>query len=113
MKLSELSYRDYIAIEVLPGIVGRYSVTKSSDAAQKAYRVADAMLVEAGKRDHELEELRERAEKAERTLEILRPTAPEDFILRVALDEIWLALGVNNQTVAMQKLQELLGQTGD
>lgn len=105
MKLSELSYRDYIAIDVVAHLAGKMP---DKDAAWRAYGVADAMLAAAGKRDHELEELRKRADKAERTLEILRPTAPEDFLLRVALDEIWLALGVNNQTAAMQELRGLL-----
>lgn len=105
MKISELSYRDYIAIEVVPHLATEFDPVP---AAKHAYAVADAVLAEAGKRDHEMEELHERAVTAERTLEILRPTKPEDFLLRVALDEIWLLLGVNNQTTAMQKLRELV-----
>lgn len=106
MKFSELSYRDYIAIEV----VGHFAALDGfgpKGAAQHAYGLADAMLAEAGKRDLEMAELREEAETAKRTLEILRPTGDGETFIRIALDQVWLLLGVNNQTHAMQKLNEL------
>lgn len=93
MKFSELSYRDYIAIEIIPHLAGR---NLPASAAKEAYTIADAMLAEAGKRDHTIAELVARAEKAERTLEVLRATksktemieAISEFCDRVEAGEI-------------------------
>lgn len=106
MKFSELSYRDYIAIECAGHFAG---IARSPQmAATAAYAFADAMLVEAGKRNHEMEELRERAATAERTNSILLNMG-ENFAARVALLQIWELLDVRNQTEAMQILREKIG----
>ena len=118
MKFSELSYRDYIAIEVVGHFAG--SARSPQMAATAAYAFADAMLKEAGKRDHEMEELRERAALAERTLQVLRPVWAQGWTSdgvaaqasANALSELWAELGVQNQTDALSAMRELQERNG-
>lgn len=83
MKLSELSRRDYIAIE----IVGHLAATnRTADICTlQAYEIADAMIAFEGKpkRDHELEDMGERLATVERTLEIFRGASAVDEITNV------------------------------
>lgn len=77
MKLSELSKRDYIAIEVLGKLAGPHTLDK--DAVWRAYGLADAMIAFEGKpkRDAEFEDMKTRLEAAERSNEILRQMIPK------------------------------------
>jgi len=110
MKLSELSYREYLAIEVFPRFVGSMP---DSEAAWRAFGAADAFLKRAGTEQDKITAAEKRAAEAEQALEVMR-----DYIFldingttlsdRVALTSIWDMLGVSNQTAAMQKLRELL-----
>jgi hypothetical protein len=118
MRLSELSYRDYIAIDVVGHLAGQMP---DEDAARRAYGVADAMLKQAGKRNHELEELREKAATAERTLEILRPVWAQGFTTDsvaaqsagTALAQLWSMLDVDNQTAAVSRLETLIAMENE
>lgn len=107
MKLSELSRRDYIAIE----IVGHLAATnRTADICTlQAYEIADAMIAYEGrpKRDHELEDLRDALKSAELVRDILREFAETDEqTAAIALAQIWKYLGVDNQTEAMATLRE-------
>ncbi len=107
MKISELSYRDYIAIECIGHCIPR--ARSAEAAAHIAYQMADAMLAEAGKHNRDVEEQRERAEKAERSTTILRNMNEDgQFAPRIALEQIWVELGVDNQTAAMIELRKLV-----
>lgn len=72
MKLSELSYREYIAVEVFPQFIGQKMADR--EAAWRAFCAADAFLKAAGKEYREVAEQREHAETAERALVVLRET---------------------------------------
>lgn len=106
MKLSELSRRDYIAIEV----VGRFAHphVPEAQAVKSAYAVADAMIAYAGQpaRDHELEDLRNSVAALRRSNEVLRNLVPHtEKAATIALEQIWEFLGVSSQTAAMQMLR--------
>lgn len=105
MKLSKLSLRDQIAIRALPGILARFDTRGPRMAARRAYASADKMLFHMDMRDHEIETLTRRAEKAEASVSsLLNMNEDGKFGVRVALSEIWEFLGVKNQTAAMQTL---------
>jgi hypothetical protein len=114
MKLSDLSKRDYIAIEV----VGHFVANPFFDAKKMtecAYTLADAMIAHAGApaRDHELEELRASTASLQRSNEVLRNLVPHtERAATIALEQIWEFLGVNNQTAAMQMLRDAFPELG-
>lgn len=109
MKLSELSLRDYIAMEVFPSLVGKML---DKDAAWRAFTAADEFLKRAGREHelarHEIDSANRRAEKAEAQNSLLF-NMDDNFGPRVALTSIWEFLGVDNQTAAMTQLQEMKG----
>lgn len=123
MKLSELSRRDYIAIEVvgdiaqltlkamaaLPGAEFNAD-TAFPIIAEKAYQLADAMIAYEGKPEWaaRYEEMKVDIERLQRSNEILQSMNAEgpDWSARIALEQIWEFLGVNNQTAAMQMLRD-------
>jgi hypothetical protein len=112
MKLSELSFADHAAVEILPALVRHFSYLGDRpevEAVRYAYRLADALAIERDTRnavrDHEREQLRLRVERAETSVSVLLNMG-EDFAARVALCEIWEFLGVKNQTAAMQLLRD-------
>ena len=105
MKLSELSKRDYIAIEVV-GNFAHHMLDKQ--AVWRAYGLADAMIAYEGQpaRDHELTDLRKSVEALQRSNEILRHLVPHtEKAATIALEQIWGYLGVTNQTAAMTVLE--------
>lgn len=108
MKLSELSYREYIALEALPPLVGKISDT---DAVWRAFSVADAFLKHAGRQNelatHRIGEQTRRAEAAEATVELLRFNAKGQIVPQIALDQIWKFLGVSDQAAAMEVLRQM------
>lgn len=73
MKLSELSYREYIALQALPAFLNAGTMI-DHDAAWRAFGAADAFLKQTGKEYREVAEQREHAETAERALVVLRET---------------------------------------
>lgn len=122
MKLSELSRRDYIAIEVV-GDIAQLTLkamaalpgaefnddTAFPIIAEKAYQLADAMIAYHGKpkRDHEYAEMLATVGAAQRSNEILRQLVPHsEQAATSALTQLWEFLGVNNQTAAMQMLRD-------
>ena len=114
MKLSEISYRDYIAIEALC-VVRQISDKSPKDlareTAKRAYLIADAMLEHAGKYENRVKHAEARAEKAETSVAVmLGMNGEKDFHARVALKEIWEALGVDNQTHCMAAIRALVQQ---
>lgn len=79
MKLTELSFADMAALEIMPAVAARISFFGPhgpADAARFAYEHADALAKERDRRNdiynHEIETLTRRAETAERTVEILQ-----------------------------------------
>lgn len=113
MKLSELSRRDYIAIEVLGHFANKML---DKQAVWRAYGLADAMIAYEGqpKRDHEFEEMKTEAARLRTSNEILQGVLNEGdgFAARVALTQIWEFLGVTNQTAAMQMLRDAFPELG-
>jgi hypothetical protein len=106
MKLSELSYREWIAIEALRGTAA--SDVPADSLVAFAFGIADEFLAACGKRNQEIEILRQRAEKAEtRVSVLLNMNEDRQLPARVALSQIWERLGVDNQTAAMQALESL------
>lgn len=105
MKLSELSYREYIALEVL-GPIASMGNMNYGDAVEKAFGVANAFLRHVGKHDDKIKALTLRAERAEASNSILLNMGEDGkFSVRVALKEIWEVLGAKNQTEAMEALR--------
>jgi hypothetical protein len=104
MKFSELSYREYIAMEVFSRIVGSMPDDK---AAWRAFGAADAFLKRAGIEQNKIKAAEERAERAESQVGLLLNMS-DDFAARVALLSIWEKLDARNQTEAMQKLADML-----
>lgn len=104
MKLSKLSYREYLAIEVFPQFIGQRMPDR--EAAWRAFCAADAFLKQAEKEHREVDAQRERAETAEAKLTMLL-NMDEDFHLRVALMQLWKMLGVSDQTAAVLKIEAL------
>lgn len=105
MKLSELSYREYIALEVVPSFAGKIS---DSDAVRRAFGVADLFLKQCGKHTDKVAAMEARAVKAETALEVLQSihvNMGEDFASRIALTDIWEFLGAKSQTQAMEVLR--------
>jgi hypothetical protein len=108
MKLSELSYREYVALEVLPAFAGS---TDDKDAVCRAFGVADSFLSAVGKTEDRVKHLEDRATRAEAkfdTLQSIHVNMGEDFGSRIALTEIWEFLGATNQTEAMSRLRNLV-----
>lgn len=110
MKLSELSYREYIALEVISAIVARGGMS-FGDAAKKAFGTADAFLKECGKNRDEIAEIKRECDRLETQVSVLLNMG-EDFAARVALTQIWEELGVSNQTDAMAALRDLQERAG-
>lgn len=105
MKFSELSYREYIALEVLPVLADKIN---AQSAVAQAFLAADAFLKECGKENDNLAAAKRRAEKAETSVSILLNMNEEgNFTPRVALLQIWEFLGVEDQAAAMQKLCDM------
>lgn len=114
MKLSEISYREYLAIEFLPAFMRYQSTLGQSEneiaerTARYAFLYADAFLRVAGRENDRVAHAEARAEKAETSVAVmLGMNGEKDFHARVALKEIWELLGVDNQTDAMEKLVKI------
>ena len=113
MKLSELSYREYLAIEFLPALMRHYSALGDNETeiaertAHYAFLYADAFLRVVGKYHDEVAEAHQRAFRAETAADVLR-SMDSDVPRRVALEELWQMLGVTNQTMAISKLRGLI-----
>ena len=113
MKLSELSKREYIAIEalsVLRHISDISPETLAEETAKRAYLIADAMLKQTGLHEDRVKHAEDRAAQAEtkfETLQSIHVNMGEGFGARIALTDIWELLGVNNQTAAMEKLVKI------
>lgn len=103
MKLSDISYREYIAIKVFPQLVGSML---DNEAVWRAFGAADAFLKQAGKEYDKVLQAEQRAEKAETTISVLL-NMDKDFGLRTALLQLWEMLGSDNQTLAVQRLRDL------
>lgn len=113
MKLSDLSKRDYIAIEVVGHFVDPH--VSHAQATKSAYDLADTMVAYAGQpaRDHEVADLRKAVDSLRTSNEILRNLVPHtEKAATVALEQIWEFLGVNNQTAAMQMLRNAFPELG-
>lgn len=105
MRLSDLSYREYIALEVLPSCAATYP---DKDAIWRAFGLADAFMKYVGKENDKIAAAEQRAIDAETKFDVLQSihvNMGEDFAARIALTDIWEFLGVNNQTQAMQALR--------
>lgn len=127
MKLSELSYREYIALEALPAIIAAtstgqhhpgtgYSDTEFGTSVDDricfdAFRMADAFMRvasrESGLSSHEMDRQIRRAEAAEATVELLRFNAKGQIVPQIALDQIWKLLGVSDQASAVEVLRQM------
>lgn len=112
MKLSELSYREYLAIEFLPAFMRHYSALGGSEdeiaenTARYAFRYADAFLRVVGKEYDKVTSAERRAERAEaQTALLLNMNEDGNSSARIALLQIWEFLGVTNQTEAMEALR--------
>ena len=109
MKLSDLSLREYIAIECLPAAVQRYG--DANTAADAAFHYADSFVSAfescREKTQHEIDTLRLRMERAEASYSLLvNHMTSKDASAWIALSQIWEFLGVKNQTAAMQMLRD-------
>lgn len=113
MKLKDLPLRDWIALEAVPGVLAAGFV-KPVDAADRAYDIADAMLVKIEAYQCRIADAERRAREAKTELEVVRGYRFDtpDFSAKIALTQIWDALGVSDQTAAMQKLRQITQQEG-
>lgn len=103
MKLSELSFREYIALEMIKTFFGTMS---DQDAALRSFEAADAFLKRAGREQDKIAEIKRECDKLETQVSILLNMNEDgNFAYRVALMEIWEFLGVRNQTEAMALLR--------
>ena len=102
MKLSELSFREYIALEAIGHLAG---TMPDKDAALRAFTLADEFLKRAGREYDKIAEIKRECDRLEAQVSLLLNMGG---IERIALLELWEFLGVNNQTAAMQKLRDLL-----
>lgn len=107
MKLSELSYREYIALEALPGFVAQGMLDR--DAAFRAFGLADEFLKRAGREHDKIASIKRECDKLEARVSLLLNMG-EDFAARVALLQIWETLGAKNQTEAMHFIRNLRGE---
>ena len=113
MKLSELSYREYLAIEFLPAFVrhsaalGQTEAEIAENTARYAFVYADAFLRVVGREDHRLATAYMNEKRANEQVSLLL-NMNGDFAPRVALLEIWETLGVTHQTAAMEKLRGIV-----
>jgi hypothetical protein len=112
MKLSDLSMREYLAIEFIPAFM-RHSAalgTSEENIADNTIRYgflyADAFLRAVGRQDARVKHAEDRAEKAETAVSVMLGMNGYDFHAKIALKEIWEFLGVANQTAAMEKLHD-------
>lgn len=107
MKLSELSYREYIALEVLPSFAGQML---DRDAAFRAFGLADEFLKRAGREHDKIASIQRECDKLEAQNSLLLNMSEDgQFAARVALSQIWEMLKVQNQTAAVTRLNDLLG----
>jgi len=122
MKLSELSFREYIALEALPAIIAATSAGQHQPGAGyapdganidaricfDAFRMADAFLKRAGREHDKIAEIKRECDKLEaQNSLLLHMNEDGQFAARVALSEIWEFLGAAHQTEAMQALRQL------
>ncbi len=108
MKISSLPLRDLIALEALPAYAGKHS--HPADATRHAYAAADEMLKHVQDYQCRIKEAEQKAAEAEARLEIVRSYKLDgpDFAPRIALTQMWDALGASDQTAAMIRLRQLL-----
>jgi hypothetical protein len=106
MKLSELSFREYIALEALPAFAG---TMLDKDAAWRAFSLADQFLKRAGREHDKIASIKRECDKLEIQNSLLLNMG-EDPASRIALLQIWEFLGVKNQTEAMDRLRKLDGE---
>lgn len=104
MKLSELSYREYLAIEFVPAFA---NTLMDKEAVWRAFCLADEFLKRAGREHDKVAEIKRECDRLEAQVSLLLNMS-EDFAPRVALLEIWETLGVTHQTAAMEKLREIV-----
>jgi hypothetical protein len=115
MKFSELSFADAAALEVFPALVSQsrfFGENPEAAMAKCAYAHADALSAERDRRNNLrgriVEALRLRAERAEASAALLRNMNEDgQFGPRVALEQLWEMLGVDNQTAAAQRLRTM------
>ncbi len=112
MKFSELSYREYLAIDFLPAFMrhsaalGETTEQIAENTAKFAFAYADAFLRVAGQEYAKVAEAERRTEKAEAQVSLLLNMNEDGNIhLRIALLEIWEFIGVKDQTAAMEALR--------
>lgn len=114
MKLSELSYREYLAIEFLPAFMrhsaalGQTEAEIAENTARYAFVYADAFLRVVDREDHRLATAYMNEKRANEQVSLLLNMNNGDFAPRVALLEIWETLGVTNQSAAMEKLRGIV-----
>ena len=116
MKMSSLSFADYVAIEALTALIPLsrfFTEDPEQDMARVAYKHADALDAERKRRDgivdHDREALERRLAKAENSVSVLLNMNEDgNFAPRVALSDIWELLGAKNQTDAMAKLHDFI-----
>ncbi len=124
MKLSELSFREYIALEVLPSIItvtaagqhnpgtgyssgDEFGASVDARICLDAFRMADAFLKRAGREHDKVAEIQRKCNKLEaQNSLLLNMNEDGQFGARVALLEVWEFLGVDNQTDAMTQIRE-------
>jgi hypothetical protein len=117
MQPEGLTLRDYFAAQALIGQLSFKRSTVGSETAWAAYKMADAMLARREKdgqlRDHEIENLTRRADKAEAQVSLLLNMNEDgQFAARAALSQIWEFLGTKDQTSAMRMLRDAFPELG-
>lgn len=126
MKLSELSRRDYFALDILNGLCSTMPADLLEEISNgtrggapyvnTAYALADKMLEVQEATDRRVEHAEERATKAEQKFDALQSIhvnmQGEGFAgARIALTEIWEFLEVDNQTECMALLRSMAKDT--
>lgn len=107
MKLSELSFREYIALKIYPTLVAK-AHNSANDLTWQAFNYADAFLKRAGREHDKVAEIKRECEKLEAQVAMLLNMHPTDnFSPKVALEQIWEFLDVKDQTNAMSKLRKM------
>lgn len=108
MKLSELSFREYIALEALPAFAG---TMLDKAAAWRAFSLADEFLKRAGREHDKVAEIKRECDKLEIQNSLLLNMG-EDPAARIALLQIWELLDVENQTECMALLRSMAKDAG-
>lgn len=113
MKVSDLSFADMAALEIIARTSAAGIVTHASRVAQTAYAFADALDAERLKRDgvreHEITALTKRCNQAITSLSVLRGLHEKpEHVLATGLSNLWEMLGVSDYHAARERLRMLL-----